>query len=54
MRLKDKVANVTGDASGMGHATSVILAQERARVTSAELMEEFPWVLNNRRKESRT
>ena len=37
MRLKDKVAIVTGGASGIGHATSVILAREGARVTIADM-----------------
>jgi len=39
MRLKDKVAIVTGGGSGIGHATSVLFAREGARVLVADLVE---------------
>lgn len=39
MRLKDKVAIVTGGASGMGAATARIFAREGAKVVVADLLE---------------
>lgn len=39
MRLKDKVAIVTGAASGMGASTAALFAREGARVVVADLME---------------
>jgi NAD(P)-dependent dehydrogenase (short-subunit alcohol dehydrogenase family) len=39
MRLKDKVAIVTGGASGMGAATARIFAREGARVIIADMLE---------------
>jgi NAD(P)-dependent dehydrogenase (short-subunit alcohol dehydrogenase family) len=39
MRLKDKVAIVTGAASGMGAATARLFAREGARVVVADLLE---------------
>ena len=39
MRLKDKVAIVTGAASGMGASTAKIFAAEGAKVVVADLME---------------
>ncbi len=39
MRLKDKVAIVTGGASGMGAAMARIFAREGAKVTIADMME---------------
>ena len=39
MRLKDKVAIVTGGASGMGAATARLFAQEGARVTITDMLE---------------
>ncbi|WP_135466485.1 SDR family NAD(P)-dependent oxidoreductase [Crenalkalicoccus roseus] len=40
MRLRDKVALVTGAASGMGAATARLFAREGARVMVADLLEE--------------
>lgn len=40
MRLKDKVAIVTGAASGMGAATARLFAKEGAKVTLTDLLEE--------------
>ncbi len=40
MRLKDKVAIVTGAASGMGAATALLFAREGATVVVADLMED--------------
>lgn len=40
MRLKDKVAIVTGGAGGMGEASSILFAQEGAKVTVVDLREE--------------
>lgn len=37
MRLKDKVAIVTGAAAGMGRATAILFAREGARVTVADV-----------------
>jgi NAD(P)-dependent dehydrogenase (short-subunit alcohol dehydrogenase family) len=39
MRLKDKIAIVTGGASGMGMATAKLFAREGAKVVVADLME---------------
>jgi NAD(P)-dependent dehydrogenase (short-subunit alcohol dehydrogenase family) len=39
MRLKDKVAIVTGAASGMGAATATLFAREGAKVVVADLLE---------------
>jgi NAD(P)-dependent dehydrogenase (short-subunit alcohol dehydrogenase family) len=39
MRLKDKVAIVTGAASGMGAATARLFAREGAKVVVADMME---------------
>lgn len=39
MRLKDKVAIVTGAASGMGAATAVLFAREGAKVVLTDLLE---------------
>lgn len=39
MRLKDKVAIVTGAASGMGAATARLLAREGAKVTLTDMLE---------------
>jgi len=39
MRLKDKVAIVTGAASGMGASTAKLFAQEGARVVVADVLE---------------
>jgi NAD(P)-dependent dehydrogenase (short-subunit alcohol dehydrogenase family) len=39
MRLKDKVAIVTGGASGMGAATARIFAREGAKVVVADMLE---------------
>jgi NAD(P)-dependent dehydrogenase (short-subunit alcohol dehydrogenase family) len=40
MRLKDKVAIITGAASGMGASTARLFAKEGARVVVADLMED--------------
>jgi dihydroanticapsin dehydrogenase len=40
MKLKDKVAIVTGGGTGIGRATSILLAKEGARVTVAGRREE--------------
>jgi nucleoside-diphosphate-sugar epimerase len=37
MRLKDKVAIVTGAASGIGQATALMFAAEGARVVTADI-----------------
>jgi len=39
MRLKDKVAIVTGGASGMGAATARLFAAEGATVTITDMLE---------------
>ena len=39
-KLKDKVAIVTGAAQGLGHAISLALAREDARVVAADLQQE--------------
>lgn len=40
MRLKDKVAIVTGGAGGMGEASAILFAQEGAKVAVIDLREE--------------
>lgn len=40
MRLKDKVAIITGAASGMGAATAALFAREGARIIVADLLAE--------------
>ena len=40
MRLKDKVAIVTGSASGMGAATAQLFAAEGAKVVLSDILEE--------------
>ena len=40
MRLQDKVAIVTGGASGMGAATAYLFAREGAKVIVADVLEE--------------
>ena len=39
MRLKDKVAVITGAASGIGHASALLFAREGARVVVADIQE---------------
>ena len=39
MRLKDKVAIVTGGAHGMGESTARIFAREGAKVVIADVLE---------------
>ena len=39
MRLKDKVALVTGGGSGIGHATAVLFAAQGAKVVVSDLNE---------------
>ncbi len=39
MRLRDKIAIVTGGASGMGAATAQLFASEGAKVVVADLLE---------------
>jgi NAD(P)-dependent dehydrogenase (short-subunit alcohol dehydrogenase family) len=39
MRLSDKVAIVSGAASGMGAATARLFAQEGAKVVVADMLE---------------
>ena len=39
MRLKDKVALITGAASGMGRSTALLFAREGARVMVADMLE---------------
>ena len=39
MRLKDKVALVTGGGSGIGHATAVLFAAKGAKVVVSDLNE---------------
>jgi NAD(P)-dependent dehydrogenase (short-subunit alcohol dehydrogenase family) len=39
MRLKDKVAIVTGGAHGMGEAEARLFATERAKVVVADILE---------------
>ncbi|NBR30262.1 MAG: SDR family NAD(P)-dependent oxidoreductase, partial [Betaproteobacteria bacterium] len=41
MRLKDKVAIITGAARGIGQATAVKFAQEGARVVVCDLKPEW-------------
>ena len=50
MRLKDKVALITGAASGMGESAARIFAKEGAKVVVADILEAeaatrflFPW-----------
>ena len=45
MRLKDKVAIVTGAASGIGRATTRLMAAEGARVLAADINEQGTSVL---------
>ena len=39
MRLQDKVALITGAASGMGRATSILFAREGSKVVAADVDE---------------
>ncbi len=43
MRLKNKIAVITGGATGIGAATAVMYAQEGAKVVIADLNEEDGW-----------
>ena len=40
MRLKDKVAIITGAGSGLGRASALLFAKEGARVVVAEIISE--------------
>jgi len=41
MRLRDKVAIITGAASGIGRATAILFAQEGAKVVVADVNDEM-------------